>query len=509
MVIAHTYKFRKRNVMTKIILAIIAMFFITASAVAQQVLTSAEVKLRPPLKSDWAFKSDAIILNQQMTKETCFLNTLNGVIAVSLSDGKVVWNYSFPTERGINSVVTFSESYGVYVSYTYNDSTEKGTSSLTLRDLSTGKEKWSLSSSEVRYRPSAIVNDNAVFCIVGPPKKWKELKDYFEMRMDEAKLTAFSLAEGKMLWETELDDENSNLIAVEGGHVFLTCDQDVSDSGSPKNRVKCYDASKGKELWEYNPSGMLLKVEIADVKVHGGALFTFPKVHAELGQIARLNPSDGEEIWSKNIAAGFNNCSFFDTTVFAASQYWQAFRLSDGEKLVQKKIVGTSLLSVLGQAVGKLAFSIPGFNLLLLPVGIVALFTPSDPNLGPAFIPTRFIFSGLQREALANDKGLYSLVKEKDEATLVIMNKDDADDKRIEYLLKEEAPDLHLANGCSATHAFLTTKGRVIAVDLAAGTLDWEKDFNIVNSDPSLGLVTTGDKMYLFTLHQLIQLSNE
>lgn len=488
--------------MKKVIFLGMMVLFAIQIASSQNIYKSADVKIKAPLKKNWEYKTDAIILNQRIVNDVCYLNTMNGITAVSLKDGNAIWNYKFPKERGISSVVTFSDKYGVYISY------KKGSSALTLVDLSNGKEKWSNKSKENWHKPPAVINDKYVFCIVGEPDDWEKIKDYYDMELSyNEKIAAYNLNDGKESWEHWLDDEESDIICVESDYLFYVFN---FDDDPPMNELKCISSKDGSELWEYDPSGMISKQMIGNVKLYKNYAITSPP-NGLRGSIELLKLRDGEDIWSEGSYAddinimndkiiGYANCVHKHGDVTS----WQGFRLSNGNELFHKTIKSSSDIGAI------LSNFIPGVigNILETIEGYKNLFQ-SDDDTPPSLIPTREIFTGLIKQGMVNDKGLFSIYEEDGKPRFCIMNMKKNDEKKIEYKFNQKSLDVYLANGGSETSAFVTTKGKVISFNNSNAKVEWEKDFSNGADIISLGLIIRGDKMYMFTLNSLTQLMNE
>lgn len=470
---------------------------------SQQILNSTDVKIKAPLKFVWEYKTNSILLNQKFSGNNCYVNTMTGIQAISLADGKQIWNYDFPKDKSISSVVTFSDKYGVYINY------KKHNSTLTLIDLSTGKEKWTLKSKEVWYKPAAMLNDNFVICFAGSPKDWNDLKEYFDMKLDESRISAFKIEDGKLAWETLLEDNESDLLEVTNEYVFASFD--FSSSG-PKNKILCFTAKDGNQKWEYDPSGMSTKVMIGGLKVFNNDVYTFPE-YGGTGQLARVDINSGDEKWNISIP-GQRSFISQGKKIYNSSMVWQCIKPSSGDKVFTKSLIKSSfslggLVSLMGSNmfantfIGKLVISVTN-----IASGIAGLF-PEGEDVAPVFIPTQYLFNGLQIEDVANDKGLFSIVRNEDEVKFVSMSLKENDDKRIEKKFPKSAKDLSLSNGSSESSIFATSKGKVYSLKITDGTIEWEKDFSNGVKETSLGLIIYNDKIYLFTDGKVSQLMNE
>ncbi len=159
---------------------------ISIKTIGKNIYSSSNVKLIPPLKQNWTYRSNDIILNQKIIDDKCYLNTLKGISVISLIDGSELWNYSYPNNPVIPSVVTFTNKYAAFLSYEYLSNEEKGNSKFYLVDMETGKEKWVKSFENIWYKPTILLNENCVFVVGGLPDDWKKLEDYYEMELDEA-----------------------------------------------------------------------------------------------------------------------------------------------------------------------------------------------------------------------------------------------------------------------------------------------------------------------------------
>jgi outer membrane protein assembly factor BamB len=459
-------------------------------------------KLTPPLKLNWTYEAGALIVNQHFTSDACILNTVKGLTAVSLENGNLMWSYEFPSGKGIHSVVTLSDKYGAFVSYDYDDESEKGTSTLTVVDLATGKQKWSSSSNDVWHRTPVLCVHDRIYVVAGTPDSWEERINYFDMQMDEARLLCFSAEDGKVVWSTDLQSEDSRLVNADNLYVFLTDDFDVSNTGRPKNRLKCYSTSNGKQMWDYNPSGMVNKVFIDDVVVRGNRVLTVPRKKSELGEVACLDAASGDELWSRSVVQ-FQDLFTGSDHVDVSSSAWMEFRMADGDKVFSKQLASYSFWGRLGEQFGRLLAAFPGVNLVALPGTIASMFS-GDGRIEIAAIPTKFLFGGLRRGTLATDQGLYALNVDENEVTFVVMNKNPEDDSKSEFILSGVETNAFLANTFSETHGFVTSNGQLLALKLADGTVAWKHQSVATNEAMSLGLIVKGDTLYLFTLNQLM-----
>lgn len=261
----------------------------------QNIYNSSDVKFKAPLKQNWAYKTSNVILNQIITETVCFINTLDGINAISLSNGKELWKYTYPAKPVLSSVVTFSNEFAVYITYNYDEQTEIGTSALILVELANGKEKWIKKFEETWYKPTPFLDDKNVYCIAGPPDDWEENKDYNKMELYKATIFAFSLEDGKIIWQQDLWDDESELIKVEDNQLFVIHDFDVSDSGKPKNKLSCFSALDGAEIWKYNPSGMITKAFIGNVHIRNNIVYACP-LKGTLNSISAISLESGKEI---------------------------------------------------------------------------------------------------------------------------------------------------------------------------------------------------------------------
>lgn len=424
---------------------------------------------------------------------------MTGLQAISLSDGKQIWNYDFSKERGISSVITFSDKYGVYISYKSNLST------ITLVDLSSGKEKWSVKSNKIWHKPAAMLNNNFVISITGPPKDWNDLNEYDEMELDDAKLTAYKIEDGSIKWEIELSDEKSDLLAITNENAFISFDFDFSDSGLPKNKVKCFSATAGNEIWEYDPSGMVNKVMVGGLFIFNNDVYTYPQYGGN-GQIAKVDLKNGAEKWNNSV---FNQRSFIPmgSNLYNSSSAWQGFKASSGDELFIKSLVKSSF------SFGDLIGSMFGSSAIGLLVGSVANIATTIAGLFPeegqalTFIPTQYLFDQLWIEDVVNDRGIFSIVRVDGKVTFVSMSDKGTDEKKIVKKFPAGAKDLSLSNGTNDNSIFATSKGKVYSINISDGSIGWEKDFAIGNT--SIGIVIYHDKMLLFTDKVIAQLENE
>jgi hypothetical protein len=500
--------------MKHIISTVLFIYIFSSVFFCQNIYNSSDVKLKTPLKQDWSYKADKVILNQKIVDNVCFINTLEGVLAISLKDGKELWKYSYPPNPVIPSVVTFSEKYAVYITYTYDEQSEKGASSIVLIDLSSGKEKWNQSSEENWYKPTPFLDDKNIYCIAGPPDDWEENKDFYEMELDNAVLFAFSIADGNIVWQQELEDEQSQLIRVDGNYLFTLNNFGVSDNDEPKNELSCFSILDGTELWNYNPSGMITKAFIGDVKLKDNVVYAFP-TKGSINSISAIDLVTGEELWQRNYIAvdGFyflknQLLTFGDGSSKTGTEIaWCAFELNNGDKYFNKTIsFGANLDFIYSELLGKSVFG----NIIAVAVGYGGLFSSifgSGEGEAPIIIPTASLFTGLSNTNVLNDKGLFSIYNDDDIPILNIMNANPDDDEKIEYKLKEGIKDLVIANGTSPTSAFITYNGKVASINITSGKEEWSKEFE--PNATSLGLIIKGDKMYLFTTNSVHQLSSE
>ena len=415
----------------------------------QNIYNSSDVKLKAPLKQDWSYKANEIIVNQRIVDNICFINTVEGVIAISLKDGKELWKYSYPAKPVIPSVVTFSEKFAVYVTYKYEEQNEKGASSIVLIDLSTGKEKWNQTSEENWYRPTPFLDDKNVYCIAGPPDDWEKNKDFYEMELDNATLLAFSIVDGSLVWQQELNDEQTRFLRVDGNYLFTIHDFDISDTGKEKNVLSCISTMDGNELWEYNPSGLITKAFIGDVKVEENLVYAFPN-KSKLNSISAIELTSGDEKWQRdNVAADgffflnnqlltYGNSSTWEHGSLTA---WWAFDLNEGEKLFTKEITSSTDIGL--ELVSAFAGTIFG-ALFVLSAGIANLatlsFLDADNEMGPELIPTRTLFEGFGNSSTVNEKGVFATYLDDDISKFVIMKPIENDETKIEW--ENPTPDI-------------------------------------------------------------------
>ena len=484
--------------MKKILGFLFAMSFLANVLFSQIIYNSNDVKIKTPLKQNWEYKYNGNFLNEKIVENNIYINSINGVSAVSFTDGKEIWKYDFPKSKGIHSVVNFNDKYAVFTSYKYDASTEKGTSYLTVLNLADGKEKWSLQSNEIFYNAPAEIFDENIYCITGPPKKWYNYEKYWKMELDEANLESFSITDGKTKWKSALNDNESYFINVDKDYIFLAFG---IDNDPPKNKLLAVSSKDGKELWDYKPSGMLKKIKIGDAKIYNGNLYTFSIFGIGGGQIACLDLTSGEEKWNQSVY-NLRDKFFYKDEIYCSGILWVGNNIKTGEKLFEKKLIKQSILSQIGSAL------LGGFFGGFISLGDV-IFGGKAEDFKYTFIPTNYLINDLAKIDLANDKNLLGMQKEKDEVIFKIYNKKKDDDNLIETKFGKENQDLFIANGCNLTNAFLTSKGKVYSINLQSGKIDWEKDFSGNEKVYSYGLVINGDNMFLFTSTKLIQLSNE
>ncbi len=236
---------------------------------------------------------------------------------------------------------------------------------------------------------------------------------------------------------------------------------------------------------------------ITEVKMYNGLLFAFSK-----SQIACVDPKSGTEKWSKNVFDRPNKYFFLKDEIYSSGENWYGFRLKDGEIILTKKIISRSFLSELGSAFLSVLLSrFSGF----IKLGIAIL--GSNDVFKYTYIPNKYVYEELFLTSLANDKGLYAMQKDDNEVVLKFQSKNSKDDKIIESKFGKECQDLNFANGFSDSQAFVTTRSKVAAVNLATGKIDWIKDFEA--GSISIGLKIIGEKMYLFTNNMVLQLESE
>ncbi len=485
----------------------------TSKNLSANIYNTGEVKLKAPLKQNWSYKTNSIILNQNIVDEICYLNTTEGIVAISLKDGKELWSYSYPGNPIIPSVVTFTNKHAAFLSYEYLKGGEKGKSKLYLIDLENGKEKWVISFEEVWYRPTVLLNEE-YFCVVGGiPNEWEEVNNYYEMELDEAFLYCYSINSGAEVWKIRLDDLKTELLAVFNDKVFLGFDYDIKDE-TPYNKLLCADIQTGEILWDYNPSGLITKSSVGDVILNDNKLYLRP-LKGYPGFIAALDPLDGNEIWSNNNSADklyFRNNKVYAYSAntewkFSSFSSWYCADIAEGDKIFYKelnqstdfgKMLATAFLNI-----GVVAVLVRSADNI---AGLVSLFIPSDNSI-PSIIPTTTLLNGLSNKSVLNDKGLFGIYRKGDSYVFSIINDKPDDDKKIEYEFPEGITDVSIANGTSPNQAFLTYGGRVVLFNIGNCKEEWSKEFS--PGEISLGLIIAGDKLYMFTLQSVSQLVGE
>ena len=142
-----------------------------------------------------------------------------------------------------------------------------------------------------------------------------------------------------------------------------------------------------------------------------------------------------------------------------------------------------------------------------MPIFVVDATPRDDRSIELSLI--RLIFTGLIKQGMVNDKGLFAIYEEDGKPRFCIMNMKKNDEKKMEYKFKQKSLDVYIANGGSETSVFVTTKGKVISFNNSNAKVEWEKDFSNGADVISLGLLIRDDKMYMFTLNSLVQLMNE
>ncbi len=166
---------------------------------AQEILNTVDVKIKTKYKSNWAYEYDDDLLNEQIIGDVVYINTLKSITAVSATDGKELWKYTFPINKGINSPAAIRGKYAVFTSYYYNKKNDVGSSFLTVIDLTTGKEKWSLKANDKFYNEYFEIYDENLYVICGNLSDWREYDDYYKIIPEEPKVLAFNLNDGKII----------------------------------------------------------------------------------------------------------------------------------------------------------------------------------------------------------------------------------------------------------------------------------------------------------------------
>ena len=481
---------------------------------SQNIYQTNEVKLKIPFKVSWEYKANDIIVNQHITGNICYVNTVNGIAAISLNDGKIIWNYSYPAFPLLKSVATFSDKNVAFTAYDYNDSSEIGISKLTLVDLSNGKEVWSIESKERFYKPTPFITDNSVICISGPPDEWKVKEKYFKIELDEAELIAHSLTDGKEIWKTSLSDEESELIYADNKYAFIKHDFDVSKGGVPKNKLSAYSSSNGKELWTYDPSGMITKSSVDKIMIDGDNLYVAP-LSGKSGVVALLNLLDGDEKWS--LGAGVDNFYLMGTKLIyyglntdfgmGNSTDWMCADVQEGKRIVGKHISSSGMFNaIVGKAFGntvfgRIAATFSGYSNLFS-----KLFGSDD--YAPLIIPTRAMYSDLLNYSAVNEKGLFAIYFEDGKPVFLKVDNPPKEDIQTEYKFADATSNAFIANGTSETSAFITVRGKVYSINYSTGQIEWEKDLTNDRSIASLGLIIKGNRLILFTNNSVDCLEN-
>lgn len=489
-----------------VVLIVIFTSITTFSVHSQNIYQTNDVKLKAPFKISWECKLNDIIVNQHIAGDICYLNTINGISAISTADGKSIWNYSYPSSPLLNSIVTFSDKYAAFTSYNYNDSTEIGISKLTLVELSKGKEVWSIESKDRFFKPTPFINENLVYCLSGPPNDWEVKEKYFEVSLDEAELVAYSISDGKEVWKTKINDEESELIYVDNKFIFIKHDFDVSKSGVPKNELSVFSSTNGQKLWTYDPSGMITKSSVDKLLIDGDNLYVAP-VPGKSGVIASINLIDGEEKWSLITGGTDNIYQQNNNLIYYGSSVWVSIDVQEGERIFGKNFSSTSIFgTILGQAFGntvfgKIAATFSGYSNLFS-----KLFGSDDS--APLIIPTRAMYSDLLNNSTMNEKGLFAIYIDDGKPIFVKTDNPPKEDIQTEYKFNDTTSNAFIANGTSETSAFVTVKGKVYSINFSNGQIEWEKDFTDGNETASLGLVIEKNKIYLFTSNKFICIEN-
>lgn len=188
---------------------------------------------------------------------------------------------------------------------------------------------------------------------------------------------------------------------------------------------------------------------------------------------------------------------------------WQHIKASSGDKVFTKSLIKSSFS--LGGVLGTILSATFIGSLIGSAANIASTISGLFPEEGeaPTFIPTQFLFNELQIEDVANDKGLFSVVKDEDEVKYVYMNLKEDDDKKTEKKFPKSANDLCLSNGTNVNSIFALSKGKLFSIKILDGSIEWEKDFSNGAKETSLGLIIIQDKMYLFTDGKVCQLVSE
>lgn len=464
-------------------------------------------ELKTPLQNLWSYKLNSPILNAKFNEDVCYINTLNGIHAISLSTGNTLWDYSFPDKPTISSVVTFTNKYGAFLTYSYNEDEEKGLSSIYVIDLSNGKEIFVEKSDKILYKPTVYIHEDKLYCIGGEPDDWLPLDEFIELELDEANLFKFDIQTKKLISKQMLSDEKSEIIDIQQGYLFLGYDYDY-DSSTPKNKIKCYSLDKFKLIFDYNPSGIISKSLISRVEVKDNVAYLFPPP-TRIGIIASVNLTDGKEIMNESYV-GADNVFFKDNLLFTYSigeeKYltlisWYVFDLNKNEKLFSKKLSSSTKIE-LGDLFGAILGRFLGPYALLAASPLLFL---KDSKV-PSFIPSKYLFYGLNQFSIhtgSNLVGLYQL----DEETIIKISKPIEDDETsTEIKFEPKVDDLRIANFYTPNRIFITYGGKVASIDLNKGEQDWVGDFNI--NEPSLGLIYHNNFYYLLTIKGLHKLTS-
>jgi outer membrane protein assembly factor BamB len=482
------------------------LFVVSSLTISQNIYKTSDVKLKAPFKISWEYKITDIIVNQHITGDICYVNTINGISAISLTDGKSIWNYSYHAFPLLNSVATFSDKYAAFTTYNYNDSTEIGISKLTLVDLSQGKEVWSIESKERFYKPTPFITDNYVFCLSGPPNEWRVKEKYFKIELDEAELIAHSLLDGKEVWKTSVKDEESELINADNKYVFIKHDFDESKGGIPKNKLSAFSSTNGEKLWTYDPSGMITKSSVDKLLIDGDKLYVAP-LPGKSGVVALINLLDGEEKWSLRTTAADNIYLQSANLTYYGSSTWMCIDVQKGERITGKSFSSPSIFgAILGQAFGntvfgKIAATFTGYSNLFS-----KLFGSDDS--APLIIPTRAMYSGLLNSSAVNEKGLFAIYFEDGKPIFVKVDNPPKEDVQTEYKFADTTSNAFIANGTSETSAFLTVRGKIYSVNYSTRQIEWEKDLTNDRTIASLGIIIKGNKLICFTNNSIRCLEN-
>ena len=509
----------KFTLLIRICLIIISLCEIRFEDVfAQEYTNDKVVRVSSPLQMEWELKTNAILLNHFVSGDKLYINTMRGIQAASLNDGKELWRYEFPQDSSVSSVVTFSNRYGLFTNY------KKDTSKLILIDLSKGMEMWRIVSDSLLFIPTPMMNSDHVFCINGVPDNWNGLKDYLEMKLTMSTLTAFDINEGKVKWATTIESSlPTELIQIVNDNIILS--YDLTEEGK-SNKLMNINARNGMKKWEFDPSSFLNSKLIGGFTYFKNALYTFPKYGGK-GQISRVDITTGKERWyTKKDIKGQRKFNIHNGKIYNSAEEWQCFNPTDGDELFSKSFEGFSfnlegiltqtIASALGASLGNYLASLNRSytNVLLLSQAIQMLsiipelFSEKDTD-SPKFIPTVYLFDNLMIKEFVNDKGMFSIMRENEEVFLKYSSLNEEENEVCEVPFSNKESDLCMSNGTNDSTVFVSSKGKIYAINLNNNRIVWENDFSNGLIEFTLGLLNHEQKLLMLTNKRVCSLVNK